>query len=91
LEGNESLSINAAGLHFKGQQFIELSDNNVAFKGNVLRTALDDNYLQLTTIEGIPALEHRTTANKCGFYFDTGATYFKIAEKTKIRLEEQQV
>ena len=91
LDGEESLSINAAGLHFKGQQFIELSDNNVALKGNVLRTALDDNYLQLTTVEGIPALEHSATVNKCGFYFDTGATYFKIAEKTKIRLEEQQV
>jgi hypothetical protein len=45
----------------------------------------------LTTVEGIPALEHSATVNKCGFYFDTGATYFKIAEKTKIRLEEQQV
>ena len=91
LDETESLSINATGLHFKGQQFVELSNDNVALKGNVLRTALDDNYLQLTTVEGIPALEHSATVSKCGFYFDTGATYFKIAEKTKIRLEEQQV
>lgn len=84
----ETFSINASNFKAKGKPFILLEESNIILSGDLLKTNDEDNYLSLTTIDGCPVLYHGQGNNKCGFYFETQKTSYKINDVPKINFQQ---